>query len=64
MWHKIKMMEFNSNGQGFHSQYKEENNRVEDLKKLLEQVEDDMQLALMSEDEAHEHLLGKVHGVQ
>jgi division protein CdvB (Snf7/Vps24/ESCRT-III family) len=51
--HKIKMME--SNGDGFHSQYKEEKSRVEGLKKQLEEVKDDVRVALMSDNESHKH---------
>jgi len=64
MRHKIKMMESNSNSQGFHTEYNEEKSRVESLKKQLEKVEDDIKMSLMSEDEAREHLLGKVLDTQ
>ena len=58
MQHKIKMMDMNN------SQNKEDKARIDALKREIEQVEEDIQLAGMTKDEAREHLLGKLYDAQ
>jgi hypothetical protein len=60
--HKLRTMELNDQGLG--SQCLKKKKHVEDMKKLLEQVGEDIKLAQMADDEARECLLGKIVGLQ
>ena len=65
MRHKIKTMDADDGpGHGFRARYAEEKRRAEDLEERLERVEQDIRLAPMTEDEARDHLQGKLRGVQ
>jgi structural maintenance of chromosome 4 len=54
--HKLRRLESN--------EYRKEKKRVEGMKKQLEQVDEDITLAQMTDDEARERLLGKIVGFQ
>jgi hypothetical protein len=54
--HKLRTMES--------TEYRKERKRVEGMKKQLKQVDEDIILAKMNDDEAREHLLGKIVGFQ
>ena len=58
MQQKIKMIEMS------YSQNKEDKDRLNALKQEMKQVEEDIQLAGMTKDEAHECLLRKLFDVQ
>lgn len=60
--HKLRTMELNDQGLG--SQCLKKKKHVENMKKLLEQVGEDIKLAQMADDEARECLLGKIVGLQ
>jgi hypothetical protein len=60
--HKLRTMELNDQGLG--SQCLKKKKHVGNMKKLLEQVGEDIKLAQMADDEARECLLGKIVGLQ
>ncbi len=62
--HKISMLESHLEGQGLFVQMKQFQKHTNDLKQQIVQVEEDIQLAGMDEDDAREHLLKKVKGIQ
>lgn len=63
--HKLNtMLESKDGDQDIDSENKDDKKLIDDMKNQLNEVEEDIQLALMSEDEAREHLLGKIDSIQ
>lgn len=64
--HKLKMriMESKDDAQVDRSALKTGKKHIENMKKQLNEMEEDIQVAVMTEDDAREHLIGKIDSIQ